>query len=78
MMRGHPGVDEDRIRGAVRLGIEGGRLNESAMTEPIETLLQKSELLNDGKLSNAAVMLFTMKVGALVSTVLWNRVLALE
>ena len=54
-------LDEDRIRGAVRLGIEGGRLNEAAMTEPIETLLQKSELLNDGKLNNAAVMLFSKK-----------------
>ena len=55
-------LDEDRIRGAVRLGIEGGRLNEAAMTEPIETLLQKSELLNDGKLNNAAVMLFSKKL----------------
>ena len=54
-------LDEDRIRGAVRLGIEGGRLNEAAMTEPIETLLQKLELLNDGKLNNAAVMLFSKK-----------------
>ena len=55
-------LDEDRIRGAIRLGIEGGRLHEAAMTEPIETLLQKSELLNDGKLNNAAVMLFTKKL----------------
>ena len=54
-------LDEDKIRGAIRLGTEGGRLNEAAMTEPIETLLQKSELLNNGKLNNAAVMLFTKK-----------------
>ena len=54
-------LDEERIRGAIRLGIEGGRLTEAAMTEPIETLLQKSELLNNGKLNNAAVMLFCKK-----------------
>ena len=55
-------LDEDRIRGAVRLGIEGGRLSQAAMTEPIETLLQKSELLNNCKLNNAAVMLFSKKL----------------
>ena len=55
-------LDENRIRGAVRLGTEGGRLSGTAMTEPLETLLQKLELLNDGKLNNAAVMLFTKKL----------------
>ena len=55
-------LDENRIRGAVRLGTEGGRLSGTAMTEPLETLLQKVELLNDGKLNNAAVMLFTKKL----------------
>ena len=55
-------LDENRVRGAVRLGTEGGRLSGTAMTEPLETLLQKLELLNDGKLNNAAVMLFTKKL----------------
>lgn len=51
-------LDEERIRNAVRLGIAGGRINASAEGATVETLLGKLKLLNDGKLSNAAVMLF--------------------
>lgn len=53
---------EERIRGAIRLGVEGGRLDGTAMTEPIEDILQKSEMIKDGKLNNAAVMLFAKKI----------------
>lgn len=51
-------LDEERIRNAVRLGIAGGRINASAEGATVETLLGKLKLLNDGKLTNAAVMLF--------------------
>lgn len=51
-------LDEERIRNAVRLGIAGGRINASAEGATVETLLGKLKLLNDGKPTNAAVMLF--------------------
>ena len=51
-------MDEERIRNAVRLGIAGGRINASAEGATVETLLGKLKLLNNGKPTNAAVMLF--------------------
>lgn len=51
-------MDEERIRNAVRLGIVGGRINASAEGATVETLLGKLKLLNNGKPTNAAVMLF--------------------
>ena len=51
-------LNEDRIRGAVRLGVAGGRINASAEGDKVETLLTKFKLLNDGKPTNAAVVLF--------------------
>jgi len=53
-------MDEERIRNAVRLGIAGGRINASAEGATVETLLGKLKLLNNGKPTNAAVMLFGM------------------
>jgi len=51
-------LNEDRIRGAVRLGVAGGRINASAEGDSVESLLTKFKLLQDGKPTNAAVMLF--------------------
>lgn len=51
-------LSEQRIRGAIRLGVEGGRINPSAMTEPIEMVLDKLQLLSDGKPNNGALALF--------------------
>lgn len=51
-------MDEERIRNAVRLGIAGGRINASAEGATVETLLGKLKLLNNGKPTNATVMLF--------------------
>ena len=51
-------LDEVRIRNAVRLGVAGGRLNASAEGDSVMTLLNKFNLINSGKLSQAAVMLF--------------------
>ena len=51
-------MGEERIRNAVRLGIAGGRINASAEGATVETLLGKLKLLNNGKPTNAAVMLF--------------------
>ncbi|MBQ0076085.1 MAG: putative DNA binding domain-containing protein [Bacteroidales bacterium] len=51
-------LDENRIRGAVRLGIEQGRLSPTANGEPVQTLLERFNLYKGGKLTNAAVMLF--------------------
>ena len=55
-------LHEERIRGAVRLGVEGGRLPASTVTETLEHVLEKLQLLNDGVPNNAAVALFTTKI----------------
>ncbi len=51
-------LNEELLRGAVRLGVERGRLPETALTIPVEKLLEKLRLISDGKPNNAAVMLF--------------------
>lgn len=55
-------LSEQRIRGAIRLGVEGGRINPSAMTEPIEMVLDKLQLLSDGKPNNGALALFGINI----------------
>ena len=51
-------LDEKRIRNAVTMGVRSGRLSQSAENESIAEVLNKLKLLNDGKPTNAAVMLF--------------------
>ena len=51
-------LSEERIRNAVRGGIKGGRINASAENDSIESLLEKFKLLRNGKVTNAAVVLF--------------------
>ena len=51
-------LNENRIRNAVRGGINGGRINASAENDSIESILEKFKLYNNGKISNAAVVLF--------------------
>ncbi len=55
-------LNEELLRGAVRLGVERGRLPESALTAPVEKLLEKLRLVNDGEPNNAAVMLFSNNI----------------
>ena len=55
-------LHEERIRGTVRLGVEGGRLPASTVTETLEHILEKLQLLNDGVPNNAAAALFTTKL----------------
>ena len=51
-------LDENAIMGAVRSGIRGGRLPETTIAESIPAILEKFDLLHDGKLNNAAAVLF--------------------
>ncbi len=51
-------LDESAILGAVRGGIRGGRLPESTMQEDIPSILEKFNLLHNGKLNNASAVLF--------------------
>ena len=51
-------LDENAIIGAVREGIRNGRLPETTIREEIPVILKKFRLLNDGKLNNAAAVLF--------------------
>lgn len=52
------GLDENAIMGAVRSGIRGGRLPETTIAESIPAILEKFDLLHDGKLNNASAVLF--------------------
>ena len=54
--------DEECVMNAVRLGVRGGRLPESALALPVSDILQKLSLLKDGKPMQAAVALFSGKV----------------
>ena len=51
-------LDENVIIGAVRAGINCGRLPETTIREEIPAILEKFDLLHDGKLNNAAAVLF--------------------
>ena len=51
-------LDEKRIRGAVRLGVERGRMPATAEAESVESLLSKWNLMREGKVLNGAVALF--------------------
>jgi ATP-dependent DNA helicase RecG len=51
-------LDEKRISGAVRLGVERGRMPATAEAESVESLLSKWNLMRDGKVLNGAVALF--------------------
>ncbi len=52
-------LDEEEIRRTVRVGIEKGRLPESSLVAPLTDTLTRMELMSDGKLTNAAVVLYT-------------------
>jgi len=52
-------LSEERMRGAIRLGVERGRMMASAMTEPFKKVLDKLQLLNDDVPNNAAATLFS-------------------
>ena len=52
-------LEDQRIRGGVRLGVERGRMPESSLLETTENLVEKLKLTTtDGKLKNAAAALF--------------------
>jgi ATP-dependent DNA helicase RecG len=55
-------LNEERVRGTVRLGVERGRMMETALTEPFEKVLDKLQLLNNGVPNNAAATLFSTNI----------------
>lgn len=55
-------LNEELIRGCVRLGVERGRMPETAMNEPIRETLSKWKLLKNGMPINAAAVLFSKKI----------------
>lgn len=52
-------LNENHIRGCIRLGVEGGRIPASAMSAPVDDTLAKWKLLKNGIPTNGAVMLFS-------------------
>nr|WP_321374247.1 ATP-binding protein [uncultured Bacteroides sp.] len=55
-------LNEERIRGAIRLGVERGRMMESVMTEPLTKVLDKLQLLSGDTPNNAAAALFCTNI----------------
>ena len=55
-------LNRDRILGCIRLGVEGGRIPESALTAPIEDTLAKWKLMVNGVPTNGAAMLFSNNI----------------
>lgn len=51
-------LDEERIRAAVRLGVDSGRISPSALGASLQTILENLHLTKNGQLTNAAMMLF--------------------
>ncbi|MBO6026851.1 MAG: putative DNA binding domain-containing protein [Bacteroidales bacterium] len=51
-------LDEQRIRGAVRLGVERGRMPVSSLTDSTERLVEELKLTKKSQLKNAAAALF--------------------
>jgi ATP-dependent DNA helicase RecG len=54
-------LDSKRIREIVRMAVQNKRLPSSAVDENVADVLKKLELIIDGKLTNAAVILFCKK-----------------
>lgn len=55
-------LNKDRVLGCIRLGVEGGRIPESALTAPIEDTLAKWKLTVNGVPTNGAAMLFSNNI----------------
>ena len=55
-------LDESLMRRVVRKGIANGRIHASAAEDSVKQLLDRLDLLKDGKLTNAAVALFAHKI----------------
>ena len=55
-------LSRDRILGCIRLGVEGGRIPESALSAPIEDTLAKWKLTINGVPTNGAAMLFSNNI----------------
>lgn len=51
-------LDEDTFWGAIRSGIESGRIPEATIKDDMGSILEKLELARDGMLTNAAAVLF--------------------
>ncbi len=51
-------LDENAIMNAVRGGVRSGRLPGGTINEPIPIILEKFDMLNNGELNNASVVLF--------------------
>lgn len=55
-------LNENLIRNCIRRGIDGGRIPESALYEPIGDILSKWKLLKNGIPTNGAVLLFSENI----------------
>ncbi len=54
-------IDEDLLLGVIRAGVEKKRLPESALRESHQKMLERLNLMHDGNLINAGVVLFGTK-----------------
>lgn len=51
-------IDEKTVKNFVRLALDSGRMPHSAATESVKDILEHLNLLNNGKLTNGAIILF--------------------
>jgi len=51
-------IDSDSVKNFIRLAVNNNRLTNISLNEPLEVILEKLELLVNGKLTNGAVLLF--------------------
>ncbi len=51
-------IDSDSVKNFIRLAVNNNRLTNVSLNEPLEIILEKLELLVNGKLTNGAVLLF--------------------
>ncbi len=52
-------IDTDTVRNFIQRAVKNNRLIDVSLNEPIEVILEKLELLVDGKLTNGAILLFS-------------------
>mgnify|MGYP006430285951 CR=1 FL=1 len=55
-------LDEEEIKRTVKIAVNANRMDVEALSEPVEDVLMRLELIHDNKLTNAAMALFAKTV----------------
>jgi len=55
-------LDHEEIKRTVKIAVNVNRMDAEALSEPVEDILMRLELIHDSKLTNAAMVLFSKSV----------------